>query len=300
VEQKDGRLSIECREVQLNAGLTSGAVRQSSAGAPLPLFATPPSVNAPIILEPTTQLLAAYSQTAPALLIGLSGPPPNWGGAQIFISTDDVTYGYLGTQNGSTPMGVLVNDLPAFSGPNPDLTDTLTVDLSESDGELMSWNPVDAANGVSLFAIVNPSGGVEYGAYTNATLIGPNQYQLTTLYRGLYGTSGNFAPAGSQFMFLGSEQFFSTTLAAQYIGQPLWFKFTSFNTFGYNLQDLADVVAYEYFPTGSGSTIRGVQRTSQIIMESEGTIAVSVTTQMVMESLNTVGAVFNFPLENAI
>jgi Putative phage tail protein len=303
-EQKDGRLTIECREVQINAGLVSGAQRQKSSGAPLPLFATPPNVNTPAFIEPTAALLLAYGQTSPALLIGVSGPPPNWGGAQIFISTDDVTYGYLGTQVGSTPMGTVVNDLPAFAGPNPDTTDTLTVDLSESDGELMSWNPTDAANGVSLFAIINPSGTVEFGSYVTATLVGPNQYALTTLYRGLYSTAGEFAPAGSQFVFLGSNQFFEYVLAAQYVGQPLWFKFLSFNTFGYLVQSLGDVVGYEYFPMGASPIPNlfphGVQRVTPIVLESEGTQAVKAAVPLVVESLNSVTRVMNLSVENAI
>ena len=59
-------------------------------------------------------------------------------------------------------------------------------------------------------------------------------------------------PSGSRFAALnqGGMGILKMALPPQYVGQVLWFKICSFNTFGAALQSLADVPAYSYTPTG--------------------------------------------------
>jgi hypothetical protein len=216
-------------------------------------------VNTPVILEPTPQLLAFVGQSIPTLLVGLSAGPsgsydPNFGGAQIFASLDNVTYSYQGTFNGVSTMGVLSSSLASYSGANPDNTNTIYVNLSESAGSLNTATSTQAAANQTLCALMNDSTGfVEYISFTTATLVGPNQYQLTGLYRGLFGTTGQSFGIGTQFLFLANEVWFQEPLPANFVGVPVYFKFCAFNRQNLALQPISDVTAYLYTATGAGT-----------------------------------------------
>ncbi len=214
-----------------------------------------PSVNTPFILEPTAELLRALGQTSPYVAIGLSGGPngsfsSNWGGADVYASLDGSTYTKFGSQSGSSTMGYTTADCgPAGT--------SLSVDLSESDGQLASVSPQMAAAGTSLCAVRTPGGLLEFLSYTTAILTGTDQYTLTGLYRGLYGTAAIDLPAGSQFLALGSGSVFVEVLPTQFVGQTIHFEFPSFNSVGGGMQNLADTVAYTYVPQGS-SVVPGI------------------------------------------
>ncbi|HXC12680.1 MAG TPA: phage tail protein [Stellaceae bacterium] len=208
-----------------------------------------PSVNTPFILEPTEELLVAQGQTSPYIIIGLSGGPaatynPNWGGAGVYVSLDGDTFGKFGEFVGRSTMGYTTADCPA-SGTS------LPVDLAESNGSLNSVSAQLAANGASLCAVRTPAGLLEFLSYTTATLTGANQYALTGLYRGLYGTYAIDLPAGSQFLSLGSASFFYEVLPTQFVGQVLYFEFPGFNTVGGGAQTLSETTIYSYVPVGS-------------------------------------------------
>ena len=59
-------------------------------------------------------------------------------------------------------------------------------------------------------------------------------------------------PAGSRFAVVGpsTQGILKMTLPPAYIGQALFFKVCTFNSFGAALQSLGDVTAYAYTPTG--------------------------------------------------
>lgn len=128
--------------------------------APTPLITTSPivnpspindsagNVNAPVIFEPVPGLYP--SQTGDQLWLVVSSPSPNYGGAQIYVSTDSgASYnpapGLSGSNivMGSAVTGVTANDWPAAS--DPDSTNDLDVDLTECDGVLQSY-PTTAEN----------------------------------------------------------------------------------------------------------------------------------------------------------
>jgi hypothetical protein len=304
-ENENGELDITCREVSQTVGTPLLVNRQNTAGAPPSMFAMPPDVNIPFITEPTSQLAVAYGISSPTLVIGLSGGPngmfsPVWGGAQIMLSTDNETYGYLGALTGASIMGLTTSDLMGYSGGNP-TGQTVTVDLTESAGTLSSVSTGSAANGQSLFAISDLSGNVEFISYTTATLVEGNVYTLSGLYRGLYGTVASDKPIGSQFFYLASKQFFSTTLASQFTGKTLWFKFLSYNTYGLEIQDIADVVAYQYVPTGASPFPNvfptGIIRTAPINIEHTGTFSLSNISTIRMEIIHNIKRGFNLPLD---
>lgn len=231
------------------ATATPYAKQGGSSMASTPNYgAAAPAVNPPFIFEPTAQLLAAQGRTSPYIVIGLSGGPggsfnPNWGGANIYISLDSSSFAQFGEQAGSSVMGYTTADCPAAGT-------SLAIDLAESDGVLTSVSVQLATNAVSLCAIRTPAGLLELLSYTAASLTGANQYTLTGLYRGLYGTAAINLPPGSQFLALGAGSFFSEVLPAQTVGQAVYFEFQSFNIVGGGLE-LFPVAIYEYTPQGS-------------------------------------------------
>jgi hypothetical protein len=234
-----------------------------------------PAVATPFILEPTPQLLAAQGLAQPQLVVGLAAPGPVWGGAQIWVSLDDQSFAQQGTFIGRSTMGVSTLDLPPAGT-------TLSVDLSASNGTLSSVSPLAAANGVSLCALRYSGGSLEFLSFTTATLVGGNVYTLSGLYRGLYGTPIYDQPAGAQFLYLGSGQYYAQTLPPAYVGHNLWFKFPSFNITGGGGQTLAQVAAYEY--TAQGAQLNPMQITARAAMAVEARAAVARDRTAVVES----------------
>lgn len=200
-------------------------------------------VNAPVIIEPPAGLTAGNVQ----LWIGASGAnaDPNWGGCTVWVSFDGSSYANIGTIAGAATQGVLTAAVANYTGANPDTVDTLAVSLVESGASLASTTPGNAAGG----ATVCYAGG-EYLSFTTATLTGANQYNLTGLYRGLYGTSPKALATGSQFMLLAGSLIKYTVPVAN-VGDTLYFKFQSFNIFGAGEQSLANVTAVSYVVTGA-------------------------------------------------
>jgi len=175
--------------------------------------------------------------------VALSGGA-NWGGAQVWVSSDGSSYAMAGTVTSPAPQGVLSADLPAHS--SPDTVDTLAVDLSESQGQLTSVSATDAANLVTLCYV-----GGELIGYQTATLTAVGKYDLATLYRGAYGSAIADHPAGSQFARLDTSigRFsYPNTL----IGQAIYLKFPAINIVGGALESLASVPAYTYVVKGAG------------------------------------------------
>jgi hypothetical protein len=204
----------------------------------------------------STVVGATLATSGAATPEGVSGfADPNWGGAFVWLSTDNSTYGQIGTVSAASRQGVLTAAFPAPPGGNPDTTDTLSVSLIESGGQLANATNADAQNGVTLCLVDN-----ELLAYATAALTGANAYNLTYLYRGLYGTAAvahlNWAP----FVRLDSA-IFQYNLPAAFIGVTLYMKFQSFNIFGQSVEDVSECAVYPYTPTGEGSPVGPVTQT---------------------------------------
>jgi len=182
--------------------------------------------------------------------VALSGGA-NWGGAQVWISSDGNSYALAGTVSSPATQGLSTSDLPMHA--SPDLTNALAVDLSESRGDLTSVSAADAANLATLCYL-----GGELLAYQSAMLTAPGKYTLTTLYRGAYGSPISDHAAGTEFALLdGSVGRFS--YPSNLIGQTIYLKFVSTNIVGGGLQTLASVPAYTY-------VIKGLGRASSIVL----------------------------------
>lgn len=205
----------------------------------------------PTFLKPFANVTGAtITPNGVATPEGASGiADPNWGGAFVWISTDDATYGQIGTVAAPARQGFLTASLPAPPGSNPDNTNTLSVSLVESGGTLAGGTALDAQNGVTLCLVDK-----ELLSYQTAALTGTNAYNLTILYRGLYGTAAAAHSNGAPFTRIDGA-IFKYTLPPAYIGVPLSLKFQSFNIFGQAIEDLSECTVYTYTPSGAGSPI---------------------------------------------
>lgn len=216
--------------------------KQASAGAALDPFVDPGNTNAPIVFEPPAALTGGALET---WIIASGGA--EWGGCQLWISADGNTYGLAGTIYRGARQGVLTAALPAAA--DPDTTDTLAVDLTESQGQLLSGTQADADGYVTLCFC-----GGELLSYETATLTASCKYALTYLRRGAYGTAIAAHAAGAPFARFGPNDpsLFRYTYPASFVGQTIYLKLPGFNIFGQSLQGLAGVSAVSYTLLGTG------------------------------------------------
>ncbi len=199
---------------------------------------SPGFANVPVVFEPPVQIA---TNTGLETWIATSGGAL-WGGCDIYISSDDVTYKYVGRVNGPARQGELTTVLPV--GSDPDTMDTLTVDLTESLSILLSGTQDDADQGHTLCYV-----GGEMIAYQTATLTSAYKYSLTYLRRGMYGTTIASHSVGSDFARLDSQIFVYPYDLSQ-IGQTIYIKLCGFNLYGGGTQSLADVTAYAHVIQG--------------------------------------------------
>jgi hypothetical protein len=233
---------------------TSSAVGASNGGTfpvPLPSSADPGLVNVPVMFEPPAGLVPPGA--AGVLWIAVSGASENYGGCEAFISIDGISYESLGDMlPGIT--GFLLSDYP--SAADPDMTDTLSVDLTECLGVLPSRSRSTADGFFDLTYVgVNVSPAVrdcELVCPTTATQRATvNTYDLTTyIRRGAQGSTIVDHPTGSRFADLTGV--LKVNLSSAWVGITLYFRFAAFNKSRQQENALADCVVYPYSPTGTG------------------------------------------------
>lgn len=255
-ENADGSLTMTAEDAPMTASAPVYA-RQPSVGIARNTAIAPGSINAPAIFELPGQL----SQALELQIAACGQIPDTWGGCTVWIATHDVDAEYerAGTIEAPARMGVLSASLASVStspsGPTLDTTHTLAVDMSESLGVLYSGTAQDLAAYATLCLVDG-----ELIAYQNSTLTSASHYSLTTLQRGCYGTQGAVTnhSAGAPFVRI-DDAIWRWTYTNPLIGKTLYFKFTSFNIYGSNEEQLADVPSYSHTlggtPTPSGISI---------------------------------------------
>ena len=237
-EQDDYSLQMTAEEYLQGTGSPALHSFQSGSGFTTNYNADPGPANTPVVFEPPVQIA---TNTGLETWIATSGGDL-WVGCDIYISSDDVSYKLAGTVNGPARQGVLTTILPI--GPDPDTMDTLTVDLSESKGALSSGTQDDADLGHTLCYVDE-----ELISYETATLTGTNQYSLTYLRRGMYGSTIGVHNTGTLFTRL-DNQIFSYPYDPSQIGNTIYIKLCGFNLYGGGRQSLADVTAFTHVIKG--------------------------------------------------
>jgi hypothetical protein len=218
------------------ASTTGSVVNRGVAAAP---------VNPPLIFEPPAALTGGAAQ----IWVGASGgangvADPNWGGANVWLSLDDVSYSQIATITQPLRQGRLTAALPAASG--WDTTDAFSLDVRESGATLSGATAAAAQQGATRSLVDS-----EILAYESATLTGANAYTLTGLQRGLYGAAGAAHATDAPFARL-DQAVIAYDLPANFIGRILFFKLQSVNLFGNGVQDLSTCEAYPFTPLGAG------------------------------------------------
>lgn len=244
-ENDEGQLDVEAEDFPEGMGSTAEYTSQVNENTPVNSNQDPGDVEPPVIFEAPSIL----TNGNPEVWMTLTGIAEYWGGCEIHLSTDGVDYYLIGEVQNEARMGELSAALPSFVPPNPDNSNTLSVDLTSSKGELESGTSSDASNGVTLCYVDG-----ELISYEDATLTAQYEYDLTTLYRGLYGSTIASHNAGDQFARL-DDTVFKYALPQEYVGQTLYLKFVSFNIWGTSLQDISTLTPYTLTPTGVAWTL---------------------------------------------
>lgn len=246
-EDENGFLQVTAEEFPLGAATATLYATQPVVNNPIDRNIAADPVNVPIIFEPPPSLAGPAAQIWIAASGGTSGfADPNWGGANVWISTDGASYANVGAISGPAAQGVLTASLSGSAG-SPDTADTLAVNVAESGATLATATDLQAQLAATLCIVDN-----ELVSYATSTLTAANRYSLTRLYRGLYGSTITAHSVGAPFACLNGSAIFKYDLPTQFIGVTLYVKLQSFNVFGAGLQDLSGCAAYTYKPVGSG------------------------------------------------
>ena len=243
----DRILTVTAEEFPYGIGsIAAYSTQGADAGPTFDSGVAPGNINTPAIFEPSP----AQTGGVPQVWVGASGGA-DWGGCNVYLSFDGVTYSEVGTILAGLLQGALITALPATV--DPDTTDTLYVDLTESEGVMPATATHADADALRTLVLVDAEV-MAYGTATPGTL---NSYStdLTYLRRGQYGTTVVAHAVGAPFTRLDPNFLFEYDLPAAYVGATLYFKFCSFNNFGGAVQDIADVPEYTYVPTGGGYVI---------------------------------------------
>jgi hypothetical protein len=231
----------------------------------------PGNANPPIIFEAPAPLVT--SATGYEVWMYASGNNEWWGGANVWVSNDGETYKLIGTIKQPARQGVLTAILPI--GNATDTTNTLKVDMSMSQKTLESVSAVSASDYLSLSWIKGADNG-EFFAYRDATLTSQYNYDLTYLYRGIYGSSIQTHLPGAQYVRCDNDTVFKYPFQTKDIGTTLYVKLTSFNVFRTVEQDLSDVEPTMF-------TVHGYNK--QVLMES-GTATITKDTPLTVTYSN--------------
>lgn len=246
VEQPDGK--IKCTADEFHYGLHHPAVAATTiATGTLVLGNVDPGVvNTPIIFEPPAGMLPQGS--GPQVWFLISGADPNFAGCIINVSVDGgSTYSPIG-QTGPATTGMLTATYP--SGADPDTTDQLKVDLTESNGSL-SPQSQQIADGFADPCFVESASGFEVVCPTSATLTSTEHYTLDTyIRRGVQGTTIASHASGKRFAVIDSATF-KINLPAQWVGKTIHLKFQAFNKLGGQVNPLSGCVDYTFTPVST-------------------------------------------------
>ncbi|MEN6472866.1 MAG: phage tail protein [Syntrophaceae bacterium] len=255
-ENEEWDLDIEAEEFIQGVGSAVARSSQGNEGEETSSSADPGDTYDPVFFDPPEVLVDpvndfAGTKWAPYVYddfkefwIALSGGD-DWGGCVVYsVATDPYPLSInMGTQTGKSVYGELSATLA--SGSDPDETNTCSVDLDNSGGELTSVGE-GGADALTSLSLIDD----ELIAFGTATLTGEYAYDLTYLRRGCFETSIASHSSAAQFIKLDSKIFKICYDPIVMDGKTNQYKFPSFNTAGSNSQKLTDVDAYDYtFPT---------------------------------------------------
>ena len=164
------------------------------------------------------------------VFIGVNAPA-GWGGCSVWLSDNNQNYSRIGSITQQARMG---RTRLAFN----ETASACEVTLNQ--GMLKGGTHIDAERANTLCWVNG-----EALSYEGANMALNNQFSLTGLVRGQYGTNAISHNAGERFIRV-DEALFRYPYRKEDIGKTIYLKFTSSNIFGSNEQELDEVQAYQY------------------------------------------------------
>lgn len=164
------------------------------------------------------------------VFIGVNAPA-GWGGCSVWLSDNNQNYSRIGSITQQARMG---RTRLAFN----ETASACEVTLNQ--GMLKGGTHIDAERANTLCWVNG-----EAFSYEGANMAPNNQFSLTGLVRGQYGTNAISHNAGERFIRV-DEALFRYPYRKEDIGKTIYLKFTSMNLFGSNEQELDEVQAYQY------------------------------------------------------
>lgn len=164
------------------------------------------------------------------VFIGVNAPS-GWGGCSVWLSDNGENYSRIGSITQQARMG---RTRLAFN-------ETATAcEVTLNQGVLKGGTHIDAERANTLCWVNG-----EAFSYEGANMGPNNQFSLTGLVRGQYGTNAISHNAGERFIRV-DEALFRYPYRKEDIGKTIHLKFTSMNLFGSNEQGLDEAQAYQY------------------------------------------------------
>lgn len=236
-EDSTGGLTMYAEDFPQGAGLAPLVAPQPTTGYSIDMNVAPGAAATPVMFEPPITLAGD-----PEVWMATSGGA-TYGGCDVWVSLDNVTYQRVGTLAGKSRHGITTATLPTSS--DPDTTSTLSVDLSVSGGQLISGTDDDRDLYNTLLWVAG-----ELISYKNAALVGVNRYNLTSLRRGVYGTAISGKSVGAKVVRC-DDRVFRYQYDPALIGKTIYVKLQAFNIYGSAYQDLSSVAANAYVIQGA-------------------------------------------------
>jgi hypothetical protein len=240
--------TLKCVADQFVYGLNHPSVLQTTAqtGTIIVSNVDPGLVNTPIIFQPTAAMLGPGA--APELWFLVSGADTNYGGCIANLSLDGgVSYPTVLGTIGPATTGVLTANFADHV--DPDTTNTLAIDLTESGGALSTQSqPVADSFGDPCYLAGSDVYHWEVICYTAVTLTSAEHYSLATyIRRGVLGTAHTAHTTAQRFAAIDGA-LFRVSMPSTWVGLTLYFKFQAYNKLGGQINSLANCTAYTFTP----------------------------------------------------
>lgn len=235
--QTDRTISFVFQEIKVGAGTTVSKALPHVQSTGRDYNVSPGNTDAPVIFEAPLSLVESGSME---VWIYANGGA-NWGGCEVWLSSDNQTHAKQGVITGRARIGALT--APLAAGVDPDTVNTLSLKLVEN-GQILSGSQTDADSFNTDLWVDG-----EILSYATANLTGTNAYNLSYLRRGGYATANSAHASGARLVLMDKAVMRVKYTAAQ-IGKTLYMKLLAFNQFGSAIQQLDAVEPFSYTITG--------------------------------------------------
>lgn len=222
IDRQGDQFTWLCEEYVPGSGTTSALGAPVSGGSSANQNVPPGVMYPPLIMQP----LLSFTGT-PQVQVAVAGDS-EFGGAEIWASTDDTGYQKIGITAGRAKYGKTITSLMAAGT-------TLDVQAYNANGEIEAYS---AENAGRDFGLIYVDG--EILSLQAEEMIGPNQYRYSGLLRGRKGTGATSHAIDSDWARL-NQSIFIYRYAPSLAGATVFLKFLPFNKFGRNVTDITTV-----------------------------------------------------------